>query len=109
MKRLLLLLALSLMVVSGARAQFGSFSDVPIEITSESSRMEGGLAIAEQNVIIRYGETAIYCDYAQYNPDTRDVLLSGNVRIYRDSRLFTAERALYNLETKVLNTADFRG
>jgi len=109
MKRLLLLLALSLMVVSGARAQFGSFGDVPIEITSESTRMEGGLAIAETNVIIRYGETAIYCDYAQYNPDTRDVLLTGNVRIYRDGRLFTAERALYNLETKVLNTADFRG
>ena len=109
MKRLLLLLALSLLVVSGARAQFGSFSDVPIEITSESTRMEGGLAIAEQNVIIRYGETAIYCDFAQYNPDTRDVLLTGNVRIYRDGRLFTAERALYNLETKVLNTADFRG
>jgi hypothetical protein len=109
MKRLLLLLALSLLVVSGARAQFGSFSDVPIEITSESTRMEGGLAIAEQNVIIRYAGTVIYCEYAQYNPDTRDVLLSGNVRIYRDGRLFTAERALYNLETKVLNTADFRG
>jgi LPS-assembly protein len=109
MKRLLLLLALSVFVVSGARAQFGSFSDVPIEITSESTRMEGGLAIAEQNVVIRYGETAIYCDYAQYNPETRDVLLTGNVRIYREGRLFTAERALYNLETKVLNTADFRG
>ena len=71
--------------------------------------MEGGLAIAEQNVIIRYGDTAIYCEYAQYNPDTRDVLLTGNVRIYKEGRLFTAERALYNLETKVLNTADFRG
>lgn len=109
MKRLLFALALFLMGVSGARAQFGSFADVPIEITSESTRMEGGLAIAEQNVIIRYAETSIYCDYAQYNPDTRDVLLTGNVRIYRDGRLFTAERALYNLETKVLNTADFRG
>jgi LPS-assembly protein len=109
MKRLFLLLALSLLAVSGARAQFGSFGDIPIEITSESTRMEGGLAIAEQNVIIRYGETTIYCDYAQYNPDTRDVLLTGSVRIYREGRLFTAERALYNLETKVLNTADFRG
>lgn len=109
MKRLLLLLTLCLMAASGARAQFGSFGDIPIEITSESTRMAGGLAIAEQNVVIRYGDTAIYCDYAQYNPDTRDVLLTGNVRIYRDGRLFTAERALYNLETKVLNTADFRG
>lgn len=109
MNRLLLSIALLLLCLSGARAQFGSFSDVPIEISSESTRMESGLAIAEQNVVIRYGETAIYCDYAQYNPDTRDVLVSGNVRIYRDGRLFTAERALYNLETKVLSTADFQG
>jgi LPS-assembly protein len=71
--------------------------------------MESGLAIAENNVYIRYGETAIYCDYAQYNPDTRDVYLSGNVRIYRDGRLFVGERALYNLETKILNMADFTG
>ena len=109
MKRLLLALALFLLGLSGASAQFGSFSDLPIEITSESTRMESGLAIAEQNVIIRYGETTIYCEYAQYNPDTRDVFLSGNVRIYKDGHLFTAERALYNLETKVLSTADFRG
>jgi hypothetical protein len=109
MKRLLSSLALFLILVSGARAQFGAFGDIPIEITSESSRMEGGLAIAEDNVVIRYKDTAIYCEYAQYNPDSRDVLLTGNVRIYREGRLFTAERALYNLETKILNTADFRG
>ncbi len=109
MKRLLSALALFLIGLSGASAQFGNFSDLPIEITSESTRMESGLAIAEQNVIIRYGATSIYCDYAQYNPDTRDVLLTGNVRIYKDGHLFTAERALYNLETKILNTADFRG
>ena len=60
-------------------------------------------------MVIRYKDTAIYCDYGQYNPDTRDLFLSGNVRIYREGRLFTAERALYNLETKVFNTADFAG
>ena len=109
MKRLLLTLALVFISLGGAWAQFGSFGDIPIEITSESTRMESGLAIAEHNVIIRYGDTAIYADYAQYNPDTRDLFLSGNVRIYREGRLFTAERALYNLETKVFNTADFQG
>jgi hypothetical protein len=109
MKRLLFALALFLTGLSGARAQFGSFGDIPIEINSESTRMEGGLAIAEQNVSIRYGDTLIYCDYAQYNPDTRDVYLTGSVRIYKEGRLFTAERALYNMETKIINTADFRG
>jgi len=71
--------------------------------------MENGIAVADEHVYIRYGDTAIHCDYAQYNPDTRDVFLSGNVRIYRDGRLFTGERAIYNLETKILNMADFAG
>jgi lipopolysaccharide assembly outer membrane protein LptD (OstA) len=109
MKPLLCLLASLLLFVGVAQAQFGSFGDVPIDITSENSRMEAGLAIAEGNVVIQYGTTTIYCDYAQYNPETRDVLVSGNVRIYREGRLFTGERALYNLETKILHAADFRG
>ena len=105
MKRLLISLALLLAGAFCAQAQFGSFGDMPIEITSESTRMENGLAIADSNVYIRYGDTAIYCDYAQYNPDTRDVYLTGNVRIYRDGRLINAERAIYNLETKILPSA----
>ena len=109
MKRLLLTLALVFTSLGGAWAQFGSFGDIPIEISSESTRVEGGLAIAEQNVVIRYKDTSIYCDYGQYNPDTRDLFLSGNVRIYREGKLFTAERALYNLESKVFTTADFQG
>jgi len=109
MKRLLISLALLLAGAFCARAQFGSFGDMPIEITSESTRMENGLAIADSNVYIRYGDTAIYCDYAQYNPDTRDVFLTGNVRIYRDGHLINAARAIYNLETKILDTADFSG
>jgi len=109
MKRLLYLLALLLIGTTGVRAQFGSFGDVPIEITSEATRMENGLAIADKDVVIRYKDTMIYCDYAQYNPDTRDVYLKGSVRIYREGHLFTSERAIYNLETKILNAADFRG
>ncbi len=110
MKRpLLLFLAFSLFCLVSARAQFGSFGDVPIEINAEETRFEKGIAVAEENVIIRYGTTTIYCDFAQYNPDTRDVLVSGNVRIYREGRVFTGERAVYNLETKALTAADFRG
>lgn len=101
--------ALLLAVVAGARAQFSSFADVPIEINADETRIEGGVAIAERDVVIRYGTVLIYADYAQYNPDTRDVLVNGNVRIYREGQLFTGDRALYNLETKRLDAADFRG
>ncbi|MDB6150579.1 MAG: lptD [Chthoniobacter sp.] len=109
MIRLLLPFALLLLSVAGVRAQFGSFGDVPIDITSADTRFEGGVAVAEGDVVIRYAGTTIYCNYAQYNADTRDVLVQGNVRIFREGQNFTGERALYNLETKVLQAADFRG
>ncbi|HEX8313267.1 MAG TPA: LPS assembly protein LptD [Chthoniobacteraceae bacterium] len=109
MKNRLLALAFLVLALVPAQAQFGSFGDVPVEIDSKENRFEAGIAIAEDNVVIRYGDTTIYCDYAQYNPETRDVLVRGNVRLYRGGQLFTGERALYNFETKVFNAADFRG
>ena len=46
MKRLLLhTLAILLLSLVGARGQFGSFGDVPIEIDSEDTRLENGIAI----------------------------------------------------------------
>src|SRR5215210_1942864 len=109
MKKWLVVLSLLLVCAPLLRAQFGSFGDVPIEINAESTRFEGGVAIAEGNVIVQYSDVTLYCDYAEYNPDTRDVLVRGNVRIYRQGRLFTGDRAVYNLETKQLRAANFRG
>lgn len=93
-----------------ANAQFGSFGDIPVEITADGeTRFEGGVAIAEDNVQIHYGEVGIYTSYAEYNPDTRDVLLIGDVRIYTGDNLFTGQRALYNLETKQIRALEFKG
>lgn len=103
------LLVLTVFFQPAAEAQFGTFGDVPIEINAENSGFSGGVATAEGNVEIRYGDVTIYCDYGEYNPETHDVLVRGNVRIYRQGRLFTGERALYNLETKQIRAADFRG
>jgi len=104
-----LLFAFALASAPSVHAQFGSFGDIPIEITADGeTRFMGGVAVAENNVVIHYDTISIYADYAQYNPDTRDVLVIGNVRIYRDGKLFVGERALYNLETKLLRTGEFR-
>ncbi len=113
---------LLLCAAAAAHAQFGSFGDVPIEINADSTQFIGGVAVAEGHVIVQYGAVTIYSDYAQYNPDTRDVLVRGNVRIYRgmeqktaaggtaqSGQLFIGERAVYNLETKQLHAADFKG
>ncbi|MEY5011009.1 MAG: hypothetical protein RLZZ253_2148 [Verrucomicrobiota bacterium] len=109
MKRLLFTLALLLTVQAGAWAQFGKFGDIPIEISADDTDFSREVSTADGNVVIRYGEIAIYCDHAQFNPETRDILVEGSVRIYRDGRLFSGDRALYNLETKQLSAADFRG
>ena len=91
------------------QAQFESFNKTPVEINAESTHFESGVAVAEGNVTIQYGTATIYSDYAQYNPDTHEVLLRGNVRIYSEEREFVGERAIYNLETKQLHAANFRG
>jgi LPS-assembly protein len=111
MRRCLLLVGLAwLAALVGAVAQFGSFGDVPVSITADgATRFEGGVAIAEDNVQIHYGDYSIYCDYAEYNPDTRDVLLIGNIRLYTPKEVLTGQRALFNLETKQMRALEFSG
>jgi hypothetical protein len=88
----------------------GKFGQSPVEITSEGqTRYEGGVAIAENHVVIHYGDVAIYCEYAEYSPETHDVLVKERVRIYRGDYAFVCDRAVYNLETKRLYMADFAG
>ena len=102
--------------ISALRAQvgglpnFGNFGDVPVEITADgNTRFEEGVAIAEDNVQIHYKEYSIYCDYAEYNPETRDVLLVGNIRLYTPKEVLTGERALFNLESKQMRALEFSG
>jgi len=99
-----------LLAAPALHAQFGSFGDVPVEITADgNTRFEEGVAIAEDNVQIHYGEYSIYCDYAEYNPETRDVLLVGNIRLYTPEQVLTGQRALFNLESKQMRALELSG
>ncbi len=111
MKRCLFSAVLAWLVwAASAFGQFGSFGDVPVSITADgATRFEAGVAIAEDNVQIHYGDYSIYCDYAEYNPDTRDVLLIGNIRLYTPREVLTGQRALFNLETKQMRALEFSG
>jgi len=98
------------MTGGGSSGGGGGFGDVPVEITADgNTRVEGGVAIAEDNVQIHYKDYSIYCDYAEYNPETRDVLLIGNIRLYTQKEVLTGERALFNLETKQMRALEFNG
>lgn len=109
MRKFLATLFAAVSLVS-AHAQFGSFGDAPVEITADGdTRFNQGVAIAEDNVQIHYGDYSIFCDYAEYNPDTRDVLLVGNIRVYTPEQVLTGQRALFNLETKQMRALEFSG
>jgi LPS-assembly protein len=82
---------------------------VPVEINSQQTRFEGGVAVAEGDVVVRYADVTIYCDYAEYDPNSHDIVLRGNVRLYRDRYAFIADRAVYNLQSKALKMSDFGG
>jgi lipopolysaccharide export system protein LptA len=82
---------------------------LPVEIMSTGeTKYEEGLATARDNVAIHIGDTDIYADFAQYNSRTHDISLEGHVRIYRDSKLYLADRGVYNTETKEIRGADTR-
>src|SRR5207237_3614774 len=63
---------------------------------------------ARDNVAIHIGDTDIYADFGQYNSQTHEVLVRGHVRIYRDLNLYTANDAVYNLDTKKVRAAEMR-
>jgi LPS-assembly protein len=110
MRSFSLMTALCILFCGAVRAQFGSFGDKPVEITADGdTRFENGTAVADNNVQIHYNGISIYADHAEYNPDTRDVLLVGNVRIYSGTDLFNGQRVLYNLETKQTRALEFEG
>ena len=81
----------------------------PVEITSTGeTTYENGVATARDNVAIHIGDTDIYGDFAQYNSRTHEVTVEGHVRIYRDVHMYVAERGVYNVDTKQIQTSNVR-
>lgn len=110
MRKSLTACLVALCACAAGHAQFGSFTDVPVEIRADGeTRFVGGVAVAEDNVQIHFQGTDIYCDYAEYNPETREVLLVGNIRIYNDGQVLNGHRAVYNLESRQIRALDFSG
>src|ERR1700757_5175469 len=109
MRTLVLLIATLLASAGLIQGEIKTPENAPIEITSSGeTTYENGLATARDNVAIHIGDTDIYSDYAQYNPHTHEILLRGNVRIYRDVNLYLSEQAIYNTETKAIKAENGR-
>jgi LPS-assembly protein len=109
MRTLVLLLAAIVASAGLIRGEISTPQNVPMEITSTGeTTYENGLATARDNVAIHIGNTDIYADYAQYNPNTHDVVLKGHVRIYREVSLYIADNGIYNTETKKIRALSTR-
>ena len=81
----------------------------PVEITATGdTNYQNGLATAHGNVAIHTGDSDIYADSAQYNPQTREITVEGHVRIYRATSLFVGDRAIYNVDTKKIQAVAMR-
>lgn len=81
----------------------------PIDIIAEgSTSYQNELAIATKNVVIQSKNAYIFADYAAYNRRLNEVLLVGNVRIYRADNIVSAQRAVYNFGTQSIRALDFR-
>jgi lipopolysaccharide export system protein LptA len=109
MRKPLFLLLFVLAVSRAAAEDLEGPGTLPVEINATGrTTYENGLATAHDNVSIRFGDTDIYSDYAQYNTAKRTVFLKGHVRIYRGISLYLAEQATYNLDTKAINADSMR-
>ncbi|HEX3817384.1 MAG TPA: LPS assembly protein LptD [Chthoniobacterales bacterium] len=82
---------------------------LPVEITATGeTTYHNGIATAQDNVAIHFGDTDIYSDYAQYDSAKHQLFLKGNVRVYRGVSLYITDTATYNLDTKAINATDGR-
>lgn len=100
----------SLLAVFGMAATLlGQGGEAPVEITSEGlNEFRGGIATAEDNVVIRFREDVAYADRLVYNAETKTAILKGNVRIYTNGAVYRGDVIIFNFDTKELTSADFR-
>jgi LPS-assembly protein len=97
------------MLVAALTVTAQSTSQLPIEITADgANHYQAGVAFAEGNVTVRYGEDIIDADQITYDKSARLITATGNVRIYAEKRIYRGEFFTYNLETKKVVSKDFR-
>lgn len=86
-----------------------SLKGQPVEITSTGgTTYQNGVATARDNVSIHVGDVDIYADAADYDTNTHEIRLEGNVRIYRGVEMYVGDRATYNTETKQVHADKLR-
>lgn len=81
-----------------------------IQIQSQETSFDEttGIAKASGDVEINYGTTTIFADTAEYHQSTGDVFARGNVTIYKDGGVFSADETIYNIESGEMTATHLR-
>ncbi|MDD4931890.1 MAG: hypothetical protein PHO89_00255, partial [Methylacidiphilaceae bacterium] len=79
----------------------------PIEINAQETHFVGGIATAEGNAVVRYGDTTLYADRVSFDNRTRNVFADGNVRVYTGEKIFRAVHMVFNIDTKAITASDW--
>ncbi|HUB66820.1 MAG TPA: hypothetical protein VL981_04980 [Candidatus Methylacidiphilales bacterium] len=84
--------------------------EVPVTVTADGQNTYiGNIATADDNVVLRYKDTVIFADHMIYDRSTHVVMANGNVRLFTATRVYRGESMTYNLDTKAITSAAFRG
>ncbi len=81
-----------------------------IQIESQETSFDEamGIARASGNVQITYKNTIIRAEKAEYHQSTGDVFARENVVIFKDGGMFTAQEAIYNINTNEMTATNLR-
>jgi lipopolysaccharide assembly outer membrane protein LptD (OstA) len=67
-----------------------------------------GLASATNGVVVRYGDATLSARRATVNQRTGEVVAEGDVRVQRQTQVWTGERIRFNFHTGQMTAEDFR-
>jgi len=81
-----------------------------VQVTAEGeNRIENGIAYAEKNVELIYGNTTLYSDRLTFDTNAGWAEASGNVRIYsEDGTVWSGDRIRYNMKTRAIDGDNLR-
>jgi len=81
-----------------------------VEISADGpQKKQGDLFIADQNVLIQYGEISLRADHVEYNYRTHEAAATGHVTFDYDNQHIEASQAQYNLSTATGKFHEVRG
>jgi LPS-assembly protein len=83
--------------------------DAPLVITAGHNSFIGKIAMADDNVVVRYKDDVVFADHVIYDRAIKVVTATGNVRIFSGKHVYRGDSITYNFDTKAITSSSFFG